>query len=211
MKISVGNKELTIRKWKGKDKKQLLSEIKSNSIKAEAIMNALVYSCIEEDVALSSEEFKYVLSRIRAYSLGEDFEIEFHCNSCGNTYKRQFKLIDTVRPVFKELNEINVDGISIKLGSVKNKEFYVKKIQEDEIYDFLLRIQEINGNDAFTLNDLENIFDEMDIDTLTKIMRIYEECKFNIDDVNTVVCDCGKEQKYKFDEIPDFIPSDWFK
>jgi len=211
MKISVGGKNLEIRKWKGIDKKNFLSALKRKDIDINEVMQTLVYACIDNKVALSPDEFKYVLSRIRAYSLGEDFNVEFYCNTCGNIFKRTMQLKDTMRSTHIPLHEINVDNVKIKLGEIRNKDFYIKKIEEDIDYDFLLRIQEINGNDTFSLEELENIIDDIDIDTLTTIAGIWEEHRFKMDDVNTVQCDCGKAHTYKFDEIPEFLPTAWFK
>lgn len=211
MKISVGGKELEIRKWKGSDKKHFLAALKKKDLVLTEVMNTLVYDCIEGKVALSPDEFKYVLSRIRAYSLGENFKVEFFCDGCGKIFKKTLQLKDTVRYTYKPLTEINVDGVKIKLGEIRNKDFYIKKIEEDIEYDFLLRIQEINGNESFSLEDLESLFDELDVSTLTDIAVIWEDHRFKIDDVNTVQCDCGKDHTYKFDEIPEFLPTDWFK
>jgi hypothetical protein len=211
MKIEVGNKNLEIRKWRGGDKKKFLAALNKKDLDINEVMQTLVYDCIEEKVTLSPDEFKYVLSRIRAYSLGEEFNVEFYCDGCGNVFKKTLLLKDTVRYTYKELNEINVQGVSIKLSEIRNKEFYIKKISEDLEYDFLLRIQEINGNESFTLQELESIIDDIDIDILTNIAEIWEDHKFKMDDINTVHCDCGKSYTYKFDEIPEFLPTSWFK
>lgn len=212
MKIEVGNKNLEIRKWKGGDKKNFLLALKKKDFDIAQVMQTLVYDCIQEDVSLSPDEFKYVLSRIRAYSLGEEFNVEFYCDGCTNTFKRTFTLKDTVRFNYKPIQEINVQGVKIKFGEIRNKDFYIKKIAEDTTeYDFLLRISSINDNESFSLRELEDIIDDINIDILTDIVEIWEDHKFKIDDVNTVKCDCGKSHTYKFDEIPEFLPTMWFK
>lgn len=211
MKIIVGSKNLEIRKWKGSDKKNFLKAMKKTDINIMEVMQTLVYDCLEEKVALSPDEFKYVLSRIRAYSLGEEFNVEFYCNECGNIFKRTFTLKDTMRFTYTPLSEINVQSVNIQLGEIRNKDFYINKISEDIEYDFLLRISSINGNESFSLKELENIIDDIDIDILASIVEIWEDHKFKIDDVNTVQCDCGKSHTYKFDEIPEFLPIEWFK
>lgn len=210
MKITVGNKELTIRKWKGKDKKKIVKALSAGTDDDQfTILNALVYDSIEEDVTLSTDEFKYVLSRIRAISIGEGVDIEFYCDSCGNNFDRHFELKDIIRYSYTELSEINVPGAKIKLGEIKNKKYYVEKVVQDDIYDLLLRVEEINGNSAFTLDTLEEFFDDLDLDVLTEIVQIFEDSKFTVDDVNEVTCKCGKVQQYQFDEIPGFIPESW--
>lgn len=211
MKLSIGSKNLEIRKWKGGDKKKFLAALKRDNIELSEVMQTLVYDCIEDKVALSPDEFKYVLSRIRAYSLGEDFNVEFYCDGCSTIFKKTLQLKDTVRFTYTPLSEINVDNVKIKLGEIRNKDFYIKKIEEDIEYDFLLRIQEINGNDTFSLEELENIIDDIDISTLTSIAKIWEDHRFKMDDINTIQCECGKAHTYKFDEIPEFLPTEWFK
>ena len=211
MKIKVGNKNLTIRKWKGKDKKNFINALKKKDIDENEVMQALVYSCIEESAALSVDEFRYVLSRIRAESLGEEIKIEFYCTKCGELYTKTFLLKDIISFSYNELKEIKVDGVHIVLGEIRNKEFYIKKVSEDQLYDLLLRIKSYNGNDTFTLSELEEMFDDMDIDTLDKVLQIYNDAKFKVLDVNTVQCpSCSHQTKYKFDELPGFFPQSWF-
>jgi len=213
MKLKVGNRNLTIRKWKGKDKKAFINSLKEENINEEDVMNALVYDSIEEEnVILSSDEFKYVLSRIRAYSLGEEINVEFMCGECGEIHTQTFELKNLLKYEFKPLKEIKIPGAHIKFGEIANKELYISKIKEDEDYDFLLRISEINENNTFTLNELEMIIDDLDIDVLTEVMTIWEESKFKLDDVGLVKCpNCGDEVYYQFDEIPGFFPTSWFE
>lgn len=216
MKIKVGDKILTARKWKGKDKKKFLQTIQKENIDPEdlqnTLLNALVYDCIEEDVVLSLEEFRYVLTRIRAESLGEDIHFQFYCKKCDKVFNKTYQLKDIIRYSFKELKSIKVQNIHIELGDVQNKEIYMNLIEKDEIYDFILRINSINGNDAFTLDELEEIIDNIDIDILEEIMEIWEASKFKIQDVNEVQCEhCSDIQIYEFDDLPDFFPSKWFE
>lgn len=211
MKLTVGEKTITISKWKGKNKKNFVKLLNSDEPNEQKVMDTLVYSCIEEkDVILSTDEFRYVLSKIRALSLGENIDFEFYCEKCKEIFKRRIKISDTIRYTYKDLKEIKIPGAMIKLGPVKNKEMYLNKIAEDPDFDMLFRIESINGNDTFTLNELENIIDDLDIDVLEKVVSIFDEHKFKIDDTNTVTCDCKHEMKFKFDELPDFFPSSWF-
>lgn len=213
MKLKVGDKTLTIRKWKGKDKKAFVKAFKNKTLDENEIMNTLVYNCIEEDVVLSVDEFRYALSRIRAYSLGEDLSIDFYCEDCGTIHKHDFKIKDIIRCTYSPLYEIKAKDVRIKLGAIKNRDSYVKLVAEDELYDLLLRIDSINGDNSFTLDGLIEMFDDMDIDVLTDVLEQYESAKFKVDDINIVRCsnpECGKEVKYKFDNLPGFFPPSWF-
>jgi len=211
MQITVGNKNINIRKWKGKDKKNFINALKNPDVQKSDIMNALVYDCIDENVILSDDEFRFVISRIRALSLGEEFTVEFYCEDCGNTFEQEFLLKDVIRYSYKKLDKIDISGANIKFGEPKNLETYINKVQQDSDYDFLLRIEEINGNNTFTLDELENIINDLDIDVLEEVMSIYDNAKFTVVDTHEVECACGKKQMYKFDDIPGFFPNSWFE
>lgn len=211
MKLSLGEKTITIRKWKGKDKKKFVNSLRVKNPDKKQIMDALVYDCIEEDVVLSAEEFRYVLSRIRAESLGEKFSVEFYCEECGSLFKKDFELKNTITFTYKPLKEIKVKDTTIKFGPIRNKDFYINKVSEDPDYDFMLRIESFNGDNTFTLAELEEKIDDLDLDILEEILRKYEESIFKVHDINTVKCNCGNELTYKFDSIPEFFPDAWFE
>lgn len=211
-KLQVGDKLLTISKWKGKTKKEFIKEIsKSKDEYSDSrIQDILVYSCIEENVVLTEDEFRFVLSRIRAFSLGEEINIEFYCPKCEETFEKTYNISDIIKSEYKELKTINVQGIKIQLTNIKNKEFFYKKIQEDNIYEFLLKIESFNDDDTLTLEQLEEKLEELDIDVLENILEIYEDHKFKINDLNEVQCECGNKMLFEFDELPGFFPENWF-
>jgi len=212
MKIDLGSKIITIRGWRGKDKKAFLKSLEDKEISETKVMDTLVYSCIEEDVILSTQEFKYVLSRIRAISLGEEITIEFYCTECGELYTETFLLKDIMRFTYTELKEIQEEGIKIKIGEIKNKSIYIQKLAEDELYDLLLRVESFNNDESFTLDELMEKFDNLELNTLSSIIQQYNNSKFTIDDVNIVKCPfCKFETKYEFDELPEFFPETWFE
>lgn len=216
MKVQVGNKTLTISKWKGKNKKEFIKCINENNQTSQVdndskIKDILVYSCINEDVILTPDEFRYVLSRIRAYSLGEDITINFYCPKCGETFEKIFQIKDIIKPEYKKLTEIKVDDLCIKIGDIKNKDIFYEKIKEDNIYELLFKVKSFNDNDTFNLEELEELFDSLDIDILEKVLEIYEEHRFKIDDINSVECECGNTMIFEFDELPGFFPENWFE
>lgn len=210
MKIQLKDKTITTRKWKGKDKRAFVKLMQEPSPNEREIMQTLVYNCIEEEVTLSPDEFKFVISQIRANSLGEEIKYNFYCTECDQTHERSYNISDIIRGVYKEGNVITSGDIVITLGEVRNKEYYLEKVKDGNIYDFFLRIADINGNDTFDLEYLIDYFDELDIDILDDILSQYDELKFKIDDLNTFECDCGHSEVYRFDELPEFFPSSWF-
>lgn len=217
MKLNLKDKTITIRKWKGKDKRNFMKLMQQPSPDETKIMQALVYNCIEEvdgkpgnDTILSTDEFKYVISMIRSASLGDEIHYNFYCTECSETKERTYNITDIIRGSFGEGNTITAEGVDIILGEIRNKEYYIEKIKEGNIYDFFLRIESINGNDSFDIDYLIDFFDELDIDVLDDVLGQYNEIRFKVDDINEFVCDCGHTEKFHFDELPEFFPSDWF-
>lgn len=215
MKIKLGNREITIRKWKAREKKEFLNTVRTSE-SLDSLQDVLVYNCIEEKVALNAEEFKYVLTQIRSYSLGEEIELEFYCESCKSKFLNTIKLSSVVKPVFNGLKEIKTTNYNIKISDIKNPDFYKKTIKnnplEERDYDFYLRIESINGDDSLTLDEIIDLFNEMDIDEFDSIFFQWENMKFKIDDTTEIKClKCGDAVRYSFDEIPGFFPPSWFK
>lgn len=210
MKIQVGDKKLTIRKWKGKDKKNFLNILKEGKDENK-IIDVLVYDCIEEDVILSVEEYRYVLTKIREYSFGPDIKVDILCNKCQHIDEYNFKLNEIIKPKFKSIKEIKEKDITIKFSTIKNKDAYYELYDKDELYDFLLRIDSINNKDTYTLDELIDYFDNLDIDILENIMKKFNESKFKVDDVNIVECNnCKNKMSFEFDDLPNFFPESWF-
>lgn len=215
-KVQVGNKTVTIRKWKGKDRKQFVKLIRDKDLINPEFMNALVYDCLDENVTLNAEEFRYVLTRIRAFTLGENIKFKFSCDKCEETFEEERELKNVLRYNYKDIKEIKVKDVIIKIGEIKNREFYQKVISENtddvDFYDFLLRVESVNGNDMFTFEQLVEFFDDLDVDVLEEIVSIWNDGKFEIDDINQVICPhCNHKMTYIFDELPEFFPSKWFE
>lgn len=215
MKIKLNNKELTIRKWKAKEKKEFLNVIKTSD-DLNSLQDVLVYNCIEEKVALSADEFKYVMTQIRSYSLGDEIQLEFYCDNCKVKFLNTIKLNEIVKPVISNINEIKTKNYKIKIGDIKNVNYYREIIKnnplEEKDYDFYLRISSINGDDSMTLEETIEMFNEMDIDEFDSIFSQWEDIRFKIDDSADIQCkSCGSTVRYSFDEIPGFFPPAWFE
>lgn len=215
MKIKLGNKELTIRKWKAKEKKEFLNTVRKSET-LDSLQDVLVYNCIEEKVALNAEEFKYMMTQIRSYSLGDEIELEFYCDSCKSKFLNTVKLSEIVKPVFSNTNEIKTKNYKIKMSTIKNVDYYKEVIKnnptEEKDYDFYLRIDSINADDSLSLEEIVDLFNEMDIDEFDSIFEQWEAIRFKIDDVTEISCKkCESTVKYSFDVIPGFFPPSWFK
>lgn len=213
MKIKL-DKEYTIRKWKAKEKKEFLTTVR-NSESLDTLQDVLVYNCIEEEAAFNADEFKYVLTQIRSYSLGDEIELEFYCDECKKKFLNTIKLSEIVKPVISGKKEIKTKNYKIKIGSIRNTKFYKETIKnnptEEKDYDFYLRIASINGDDSMGLDEIISLFNEMDIDEFDSIFEQWEDIRFKIDDTAEIVCkSCESSVNYSFDEVPGFFPPSWF-
>lgn len=215
MKVKLNNQEITIRKWKAKEKKEFLNTVR-NSESLDTLQDVLVYNCIEEKVALNADEFKYVMTQIRSYSLGDEIELEFFCDSCKSKFLNTIKLQEIIKPIISNLKEIETKNYRIKLGNIRNVDFYKETIKnnpnEEKDYDFYLRIESINGDESMTLEEIVELFNEMNIDEFDSVFERWEDIRFKIDDTSEISCkNCQDKVKYSFDEVPGFFPPAWFK
>ena len=81
---------------------------------------------------------------------------------------------------------------NIKIGEIKNADFYKNIIEqnpsEEKDYDFYLRIESINSDDSMTLEEIVELFNEMDIDEFDSIFSQWEQMRFKIDDTAEISC-----------------------
>ena len=208
------DKTYKIRKWKAKEKKEFLKIIKTED-NLDRVQDVLVYNCIDGDAAFNTSEFKYVISKLRQYSLGNEIELEFYCDDCKSKFLKTIELDKIIIPIFSNKNEIKTKNHNIKIGSIKNPNFYKQTINENpeyaDEYDFYLRISDIDSNDTFTLEEIVEFFDNMDIDEFDSIFAQWEDIRFKIDDTTEIKCkNCESTVTYSFDEIPGFFPPAWF-
>lgn len=216
------DKEIKFRKWKGKDRKAFIKSLKNiqetQEIDEKATAEILVYNCLEDkNIVLTSEEFRYVIAQIRIASIGSTLDFNFECSECELDFNTSLELNDLVKPVFEPIQDIVVGDITIKLGNIRNKEYYDKAISDcksdDEIYitDFIYRVHAINGNDTMTPQVLMDYFDNLDTDVLDSILDKWDTMKFKIDDIKVVKCShCDFEEEYMFDDLTGFFPKSWF-
>lgn len=218
--LDLRGKKLKFRKWKAKDKKNFIKKIKtSENVKERDLTNELVYDCLEDkNIALSIDEFRYVISKIREKSLGSDVKFELFCDGCKTKFNTTEKIGDIIKQKYKKYKNISVNDIDITIDEPINVKFYydtINRCETDDEYnfvDFLLRIKKINDIDTFKFDELVDYFDNLDITVLDEILTKWEEMCFVVDDVKEVECPhCKAKQKYKFDIIPDFFPENWTK
>jgi len=218
-KLKLRDNTINFRKWKVKDRKKFIDSLRNeDNIDERKISESLVYDCIDNDIVLSSDEFRYVLTKIREESIGDTVDFNFTCSKCKEDFTVTYKLDDILKPEYKEYSDIIIDDINIEIGDISlKKEFYDKYISEcenmSEIYfiDFLAHIKSINSDTSKSFNELTEYFEDLDTDIFDQILDKWEEMRFKINDKNEVTCShCGFKEDYIFDDIPDFFPKKWF-
>jgi len=209
------DKKYKVRKWKAKEKKEFLRIIKEKE-NLDDLQDILVYNCMEGNAAFSADEFKYIFSKMRQISLGDKLNLEFYCDKCKSKFIKEIFLDEIIKPIFSKEKNIKSNNYNIKICGIRNPEFYKQTISENieysKEYDFYLRIESINDNDTMTLEEIAELFDNMDIDEYDYIFDKWETIRFKIDDTIDISCNnCEDTIKYSFDEVPGFFPSSWFK
>jgi len=216
--VPFGKKEVTIREWKGKDRKAFKNLIKeSDNLSEEAIADILVYKCIEEDVVLSPYELKYILGLLRSKSISDDIKFNWTCE-CSHKNTTDLKISEIQRGIVYdgEAPEFKLNGKTVVFKNVKNTKIYKELMtsanEERFLVDMALHIHSIDGDESRTLQELLEYFDEeCTTKELDKLWNQYRECMFKLDDVNELTCErCNTKQKFRFDEIPGFFPETWF-
>lgn len=210
---NIRNKEVKYRKWKVKDKKKFLA-YKDDRI---LLKEALVYDCLEDKkIALSEEEFKYMLIHIREASLSNRVKYVFPCSVCNEEFEYITDLIEIMKPVYKDYGLIEYKGHSFIMDSIINRSFYEQFVLEAvsfeaaQLIDFMLHIKSYNDNDAFTFEELNDIINELDIEVFENIFKQWDDMRFKVDNTHIVKCPhCGFEELYEFDDLPEFFPDSW--
>lgn len=212
--LKIRDKEIKFRKWKVKDRKNFITALKNNDRDG---VERIVFDCIEKQVPLTEEEFKYVMMNIRSVSIGEDLAFNIDCEQCEEEFSYITPVTEAITPNFKEFGVIKSGNFSLKMGEIANKEYYedaIRQCRDDEekaFIDFLYHVKEINGSDAFTFDKLYNTINELDIGIGEDIFRQWEEMRFTFDTVKQLECPhCNHLQFIKFDELYGFFPDSWF-
>ena len=207
------NKEIKFRKWKVKDKKKFLSAGDDKYL----IKEALVYDCLEDKtIALSEDEYKYILTKIRETSLEDKVHYTFQCGKCNEVYDYDADLNAIMVGVFEPYGDITIKNHIFTMGSLKNRAFYeaattvANTPDEKFLIDFILHIDAYNDNDGYTFQQYNEIINELDADVFEKVINAWEKMRFKLDNVYEVQCPhCNATEYFEFDDLPGFFPESW--
>jgi hypothetical protein len=214
--IKVGSKEIMVRKWKVKDRNKFKKLLLADETMENQLLNILVYDCIQDvdNFDISPDEAQYIMLKIRELSISKDVTFNWAC-SCGHKNKEEIKIDDIVNVSYSDFGTIKVNDNEFTIKSPKNKKFYNEQITKQENimnFMFAMHLDKLNDGQDFTLEEVMDWLDDLETDEYDEIMLQFNKMIFTADYTNTFVCSkCEKEQKFIFDEIPDFFPEDWLK
>lgn len=213
-RVKLNGEYITYRKWKGKDKKNFVQLFDDEELSLKKTLNTLVDQVIETSKprVFSQQEYRYLLSVIRSRTLGDEMEVQLDCSNCEKDFVHKYKISEVIQPVHSTLDEFENEEIKIKFGPIRNKDAYFQAVEENPEMDIFFRIQSVNDRLDFTLEELIDIFDDLDLDTIDEIVKYYEDNKFRVNDLVRVKCShCEHEDEIEFDELPGFFPESWFQ
>lgn len=214
--VNINNQRVRFRKWKGKDKKKflsILSNAQTETLTLKDTVDVLIRSQLEshKDQTFTQEEIRYLLSRIRAQSLGNVLSVKLHCQACQQPFTHEYKITSIIKAKHSTLDVYDDGEVSIKFGKIRNQDLYFEKIQEDEALEIFFNIEEFNFQKHYSIPELIDAFDELDLDTLDNILNYYNENRFFVNDLHEIKCPhCNEIGVYEFDELPGFFPESWF-
>lgn len=216
--VTISGMDVQYRKWKVKDKLELdkvdgdltLDNIQK-SLKKRDIF---VYNCLKDRVVLDVEQYNYVLSLIREFSLHEPMEFTLECTECKAKFLKSFATTEII--TFKEADykDIVVGDLTFKIGNVTdtNYDFDILNAMctsERFLADFAYHVKSVNGDDV-SPSGVMDILSELDVDKFQGLFDDYNDQKFVCSFARTIQCpDCGHEDIYEFDNLTAFFPKSW--
>jgi len=209
----IRDKNIKYRKWKVKDKKKFITNLKNQVL----IKEALVFDCIEDKkIGLSDDEYKYILVKIRESSISDSVKFTFICDECLGDFEYIADLNKIMSTDFEPYGDIVFKDHIFTMGEILNRDFYESAIsivpQNEEKYlvDFILHIKAYNDNDAFNFEEINNIVNDLDVDAFEEIFKKWESMRFKMCNVHDVECEhCQNIMKFEFDDLPGFFPDSW--
>lgn len=212
-KTKIRGKNINFRKWKVKDKKKFLSNQDNQKI----IREALVYDCLEDKtIALSDDEFKFMLFNIRYKSIPEPLLMEMECGECDEGFDLEIQYNDAVSVQGDDkYSEIEVRKHIFKMKDIKNRDFYEDMIlntedpEEKKLIDFILHIDSYNDQD-YDFDKMNEIIINLDVEDFEDIFIKWEKMRFQCNTISLVECPkCQYSDHFEFEHFPYFFPDSW--
>lgn len=215
---TVSGMDIQYRKWKVKDKLELdkvdsdvtLDPVQKRIKKREIF----VYNCLKDRAVLDIEQYNYVLSLIREYSLHTPMEFTLECTSCKAQFLKSLSTPEII--TFRDSNyrDITVKDLTFKMGNVtdSNYDFDILNAlstSERFLADFAYHVQSVNGNTATPTDTMEILYN-LDVDDFQVLFDSYNDQKFVCCFGKAIKCpECENEDVYEFDNLTAFFPKSW--
>jgi hypothetical protein len=212
-KTEIRGKIIKFRKWKVKDKKKFLR----NSNNKQLVREALVYDVVQDqNLALSEEEYRYLLLKIREESIKNPMFMNIECSECNTDFNYEIKIPEVVSVAGDEnYTDIEVGKHIFKMSDIKNRAFYqdlmFNSVDEDEkiLIDFICHIDTYNDQD-FSFEEINDIIINLNVEEFEKIMYKWEQMRFKVNTLHEVECpNCKYKEPFFFDDFPGFFPDTW--
>lgn len=218
--ITLGNRTVNFRNWKVRDRIKLKDALKKSQSPEEtgkAILQILLFDCLDKKYALNPDEINYVLLKMRSSSIGlDDMSYTWFCPECTKKNTYSVDPNNLFKTTFSDSKVIKNGDITIELDEVKNVDIYNKKVSaSDSPYfdDLLMHIKSINSDDGMSFEEVKRFFEDLDTKVLDEIMDEYDKIRFKIDSEKEVVCsDCGHKTSVIVDiNNANLIPPKWLQ
>lgn len=216
--VTISGMTLEYRKWKVRDKMELdRIETDSNLSTTEKQIQkrkVFVYNCLKEPVILDLEQYNYVLSLIREYSLHTPIEFTLECSSCQEQFSTTLSTPEIITFREPEYKDISVGGLTFSFGNVRSPEYdrdILESFSASErfIVDLAHHVTELNGEEVQPREVIDALQD-MDVDDYQELFRLYDSQRALCNFRRAVKCPhCENTDFYEFDNLTSFFPQSW--
>jgi len=224
----IRDKSIKFRSWKIKDKKNYLSctalisddnTPEQNQEIVKGIRKNLVLNCIEDGIAITPDEYQFLLVEIRSKSINHKIELELNCDNCKQDFYFELNLKDAIKTDVSNFKTIVVDipkgTLRFKMGRIKSQDVYDNYMSKSQsefeglFVDLVQHVQNINGK-IYSSEDTFKLFNTIDVNVFEQMIKQWEPQRFKIDNTIDVVCSkCSHSDKVIVDDIPGFFPLSW--
>lgn len=216
--VSISGIDLEYRKWKVKDKLELDkidADLTADNIqKMIRKREVFVYNCLKERVPLDIEQYNYVLSLIREYSLHSPMEFTVECTHCKAKFLQSLSTPEIITFRDADYKDITVKDLTFKIGNVTDPGYdfdilNAMSTSERFLADFAYHVVSINDKEV-SPTDVMEILGEFDVDDFQVLFDSYNNQKFVCGFSKAIVCpECGEGDIYEFDNLTAFFPKSW--
>jgi len=206
------NKSVGISPWKAKAKKEFVKifKAKGDKVTEKDVLDILVYPYIDDIKQFySSAELQYIMTKIREISIKDrDVNFTIECSTCKEDIDVDMDIYDLVHyketliPTIKE----NIEWVDPESSDIIEKTLLDNEEEPPDVIMLGLNIKSINGQEIKNIEEFLEIYDELDMNEISKIENTWKEITPSFSIYSTLKCDkCENSNEYYFDIIPGFF------